>query len=200
MNEEVISINLKDHLLTTNKRTIKYDKLISTIPFPFLLDKCGINYDSSIYTWNQVLVFNLGFDSKGNDKVNNWVYIPNKDISFYRVGYYDNIFNTDQMSLYIELGFYKDCTINVEEWYNRVMEDLKKCGIITNQKLISKHHVIMNPAYVHITEKSQNDVKEKKNLLKNFNVYSIGRYGSWTYCSIEDGMVEAQTLSKNIIQ
>lgn len=199
LNEEVISINLKDHLLTTNKRTIKYDNLISTIPFPFLLDKCGINYDNSIYTWNQVLVFNLGFDSKGNDKVNNWVYIPNKDISFYRVGYYDNIFNTDRMSLYIELGFYKDCTINIEEWYNRVMEDLKKCGIITNQKLISKHHVIMNPAYVHITEKSQSDVKEKKNLLKNFNVYSIGRYGSWTYCSIEDGMVEAQTLSKNAI-
>ena len=200
LNEEVISINLKDHLLTTNKRTIKYDNLISTIPFPFLLDKCGINYDSSIYTWNQVLVFNLGFDSKGNDKVNNWVYIPNKDISFYRVGYYDNIFNTDQMSLYVELGFYKDCTINVEECYNRVMEDLRKCGIVTNQKLISKHHVIMNPAYVHITEKSQSDVKEKKNLLKDFNVYSIGRYGSWTYCSIEDGMVEAQTLSKNIIQ
>lgn len=79
------------------------------------------------------------------------------------------------------------------------MEDLKKCGIITNQKLISKHHVIMNPAYVHITEKSQSDVKEKKNQLKDFNVYSIGRYGSWTYCSIEDGMVEAQTLSKNAI-
>ena len=25
-------------------------------------------------------------------------------------------------------------------------------------------------------------------------VYSIGRYGSWTYCSIEDNIIEARTL------
>lgn len=199
LNEEAISINLEEHLLTTNKRTIKFDNLISTIPFPFLLDKCRISYEKSIYTWNKVLVFNLGFDSKGTDKINNWVYIPDKEICFYRVGYYDNIFNTDRMSLYVELGFYKDAAIDVSKWFARVMEDLRKCGIITNQKLIAKHHVIMNPAYVHITEKSQKDVEEKKNLLDKFDVYSIGRYGSWTYCSIEDGMIESQTLSKSVI-
>ena len=25
--------------------------------------------------------------------------------------------------------------------------------------------------------------------------YSIGRYGSWTYCSIEDNIIQAQKLS-----
>jgi hypothetical protein len=27
-------------------------------------------------------------------------------------------------------------------------------------------------------------------------VYSIGRYGSWTYCSIEDNIVEARALAE----
>jgi hypothetical protein len=27
-------------------------------------------------------------------------------------------------------------------------------------------------------------------------VYSIGRYGGWTYCSIEDNIVEARALAK----
>ena len=35
---------------------------------------------------------------------------------------------------------------------------------------------------------------DKKSLLAQHDVYSIGRYGSWTYCSIEDGMLEAKAL------
>ena len=198
LNESVVSIDLKEQVLTTTKRSIRFDHLISTIPFPVLLKKCNIEYDSSIYTWNQVLVFNLGFDSKGNDKVNNWVYFPDKGLSFYRVGYYDNIFNSDRMSLYVELGFYKGTQIDVDKWYERVLNDLKSSGIVTTQKLISHHHVIMDPAYVHITESSLRDVSEKKSLLERSNVYSIGRYGSWTYCSIEDGMIEAQNLAQNL--
>ena len=198
LNESVIAINLNDHTLQTNKRTLKYDHLISTIPFPVLLNLCKIEYDKSIYTWNQVLVFNLGFDSKGDDRINNWVYFPDKNLSFYRVGYYDNIFGTDRMSLYVELGFYKGTQIDVDKWYERVLNDLKSSGIVTTQKLISHHHVIMDPAYVHITESSLRDVSEKKSLLERFNVYSIGRYGSWTYCSIEDGMIEAQNLAQNL--
>lgn len=46
---------------------LNYDNLISTIPFPDLLQKCNIKYDSNIFTWNKVLVFNLGFDKKGSE-------------------------------------------------------------------------------------------------------------------------------------
>lgn len=200
LNETVVSINLREHTLQTDKRTLRFDRLISTIPFPVLLDLCKIEYDKSIYTWNQVLVFNLGFDSKGNDTVNNWVYFPDKNLSFYRVGYYDNIFGTDRMSLYVELGFYKDAEIDVDKWFHRVLSDLKTCGIVSNQNLVSSHHVIMNPAYVHITERSLRDVISKKRVLEASDVYSIGRYGSWTYCSIEDGMVEAYDLGQKLKQ
>ena len=34
--------------------------------------------------------------------------------------------------------------------------------------------------------------------LANKNVYSVGRYGAWTYCSMEDCMVEAKELSEKI--
>lgn len=66
------------------------------------------------------------------------------------------------MSLYIELGFYKGSQIDVDKWFERVLEDLRKSGIVTTQKLVSRHHVIMDPAYVHITEKSLRDVSVKK--------------------------------------
>ena len=56
----------------------------------------------------------------------------------------------------------------------------------------------MDPAYVHID--AQNDLKVRKIMkdLANKNVYSVGRYGAWTYCSMEDCMVEAKELSEKI--
>lgn len=196
LGERVLRVDTKLKRVITDKRELSYDRLISTIPFPQLLQLCGVEYDASLYTWNKVLVFNLGFDSKGADTRNNWVYFPNKELCFYRIGYYDNIFASDRMSLYVELGYDKDAFIDVEYWFARVLEDLRTCGIITTQKVISHHSVVMDPAYVHINELCSADVQSKKNLLVRSDIYSIGRYGSWTYCSIEDGMIEAKELSK----
>jgi len=30
------------------------------------------------------------------------------------------------------------------------------------------------------------------------NIYPIGRYGSWTYCSIEDNILEAKKLVEHL--
>ena len=88
--------------------------------------------------------------------------------------------------------------IDVEYYKEKVLDDLKKAGIITDHKLIASHFVIMDPAYVHITKESIRDVEEKKKVLARNNIYSIGRYGSWTYCSIEDNILEAKALMERL--
>jgi hypothetical protein len=90
------------------------------------------------------------------------------------------------------LGFDKHVEIDVAYYKHKVIEDLRRQKIVTDQTLISDHHVIMNPAYVNITDASKKDVAEKKKMLQKHAVYSIGRYGSWTYCSIEDNIIEAK--------
>lgn len=198
LGERVLAIDLVTKTARTNRRLLTYDNLISTIPFPELLRLCGIDADPTVYSWNKVLVFNFGFDAKGKDTTNNWVYFPDKDLSFYRIGYYDNILGSDRMSLYIELGFPKDARIDVAHWRERVLDDLARAGITEGCHPVAEHHVVMNPAYVHISQASQKDVAAKKKLLAQHHVYSIGRYGSWTYCSIEDGMIEARELSRSL--
>ena len=37
-----------------------------------------------------------------------------------------------------------------------------------------------------------------KSILKEKDIYSIGRYGSWTYCSIEDNILEAKEVALGI--
>jgi len=198
LNENLLRINLEKKEAITNKRTIRYDRIILCIPFDRLLDSIGLEYNKSIYNYSKVLVFNLGFDKKGDHR-NHWVYFPERDLCFYRVGYYDNIFDTNQMSLYVELGFPKNEVVKIDYWLQKVQKDLEKANIITNQNLISYHSVLMDPAYIHINSAVKKDISSKKEYLKKFGIYSIGRYGSWTYCSIEDNIIEAKKLAESLL-
>jgi hypothetical protein len=76
----------------------------------------------------------------------------------------------------------------------RVLEDLKREGVVTSQKLIAEHSVVLDPAYVHITRRSTAEHSRLTSALRDRQVWSIGRYGGWTYCSIEDNIVEARAL------
>lgn len=197
---EVKEIHMETHkVVLEDGRIEKYDRLISTLPFPVLLDKLHVEYDKSVYTWNQVLCFNIGFDKKGKDMINHWLYFPEKKYCFYRVGFYDNILGQDKMSLYVELGFNKEAKIEPNMWIGRVLHDLKEVGIVSEEQILEDFQsIIMNPAYVHINSRSLEDVIAKKKALEKFDVYSIGRYGSWTYCSIEDNMKESKLLAEKL--
>lgn len=196
----VVSIDITEHTATlSDGRCLKYDNLISTIPFPHLLSLCGIQFDKNIFSCNKVLVFNLGFNKQGLNTTDHWLYFPDKQISFYRVGFYSNILHEDRLSLYVELGFDKDAAVNHNEWLGKVLRDLKECNIIDDgMYLVDYESILMNPAYVHITKASEEAVSSLKNTLKKYDIYSIGRYGSWTYCSIEDNILEAKTLAKKL--
>ena len=52
----------------------------------------------------------------------------------------------------------------------------------------------MDPAYVHLTRASISEHARLSAMLREHGVYSIGRYGGWTYCSIEDNIVEAREV------
>jgi hypothetical protein len=115
-------------------------------------------------------------------------------MTFYRVGFYDNIFDGDRMSLYVEIGFPRDAEVDIAGAQRRVISDLERVGVVSGQKLVDEHSVVMDPAYVHITRESMAEQRRVAAVLAERGVYSIGRYGGWTYCSIEDNIVEARAL------
>ena len=178
---------------------IHYGRLISTMPFVQLLNCCDLPYDAGTYSWNKVLVFNLGFDKQGKDVETHWIYFPEDKYCFYRVGFYSNILRSDRMSLYVELGFSALETIDVNTYKQRVLEDLKKAGILEEgMQLVDSEAIIMNPAYVHISKKSEEDFKTQSQLLEEKDIYSIGRYGGWCHCSIEDNILQAKDLAERL--
>ena len=195
LNTKIIGIDLENKIAQTNNGYIKFNKLVNTIPFDTFMELTGKKVDH--LSSNKVVVFNLGFDLP-TDIESNWVYYPGDEI-FYRVGFYNNIFNTDRMSLYVEIGMEKTDEVIEEDLLKKILEDLIKVGVITNHTLVDHQMIIMNPAYVHITKESKevyNDWCKKNN---PNGLFSIGRYGSWTYCSIEDNIIQAKELSIRLV-
>jgi protoporphyrinogen oxidase len=165
------------------------------MPFDTFMKLTGEKVDN--LSSNKVVVFNLGFDLPTDIK-SNWVYYPNDEI-FYRVGFYNNIFGTDKMSLYVEIGLEKTDSVIEKNLLNKILEDLSGVGVVTNHTLVDHQMIIMNPAYVHITKESKeiyNDWNKKNNPK---GLFSIGRYGSWTYCSIEDNILQSKELSVRLV-
>lgn len=197
LGEKLESIDLELKVARTNRRTIRFRKLISTIPWNRFLVACRLPHDPALYSYSKVLVFNLGFDRKGTG-LNHWVYFPDKDLCFYRVGYYDNILGGDKMSLYVEIGLEPHVLIDEEEMLSRVLNDLKRIGIVASHKLLSYQAVVLDPAYVHLTREANVDYAVKCECLAKNDVYSIGRYGSWRYCSIEDNIIQALEIARQL--
>jgi protoporphyrinogen oxidase len=192
-----VSVDLAKRVARTSRREIRYEQLVSSAPFPRLVAAAGLAHEPGVFSWNKVLVFNLGFDRKGASDVH-WIYYPDRSLCFYRVGYYDNILDTGRMSLYVEIGYPSGATPDVDAMLNRTLADLERAGVIRGQRLVAHHSVVLDPAYVHITQASLREHARLSAALKQGGVHSIGRYGGWTYCSIEDNIIEARALASSL--
>ena len=204
LNTCVTSIDLdKKKVTLSDDNVIEYEYLINTIPLNKFLSIS--NLDKKLedeLSYNKVLVFNLGFNKKSNLDKEHWLYIPDKDCNYYRIGFYDNILGQDKLSMYVEIGYSKDAIIDEKEINKQLeltLDNLKKQNIIDNETKLEEYmSIVMDPAYVHINHDTDKKIRELFNSLEKNNVYSIGRYGAWTYCSMEDCMLEAKTLSEKI--
>lgn len=206
LNHKVVRIDNENRTAELDDGSlIRYEYLINTSPLNQFLQY----FDGEKFarlreglSYNKVLVFNLGFNKKSKYTDEHWMYIPDKDVNFYRIGFYDNILDADKLSMYIEIGYGRDTVItetDIEEQLNRSLENLHKLGIIDEETKLEEHStIVMDPAYVHINTETERRIKEFKEQEARNNIYTIGRYGAWTYCSMEDCMIAAKKLSEEI--
>jgi protoporphyrinogen oxidase len=196
----VIHVDTSTRTVHTPAGTWRAQHIVSTIPLPKLMGVCGIPAAPSMRA-ARVAVFNLGFAHKGRSDVH-WMYFADPSVPFYRVGYYDNIHQSERMSLYVEVGVGLAEQANHVDWdalWHKVAPALRAQGIWTSDNhLVTKHQILLDPAYVLMTHASQQAADQVRTHLRAQRVHSIGRYGRWTYCSIEDNIIEARALAATL--
>jgi UDP-galactopyranose mutase len=151
--------------------------------------------------WTSIYVLNIGIKSD-NLMERHWVYYPEESVIFYRIGF-PTSFSTDvapenRISIYAEIAYSDVKKIDKAKAIPMAINDLKRCGIVTEESDVE----ICLPmdikyGYAIYDSNRRHAVQVIKNYLEKFGIYTIGRYGSWKYMSMEDVILEAKALAEN---
>ncbi|MBA7597471.1 hypothetical protein ES703_04474 [subsurface metagenome] len=205
---EVTGISLKDKKIKfSNGREISYQRLVSTIPLPELIkiiDRVPEKVSKASKRLRYVSVFNLNLGIKRehiSDK--HWIYFPEKEFAFYRIGFTSNFSSylapKGTSSIYTEVSYSKDKPLDKKRITRSIVEDLIKAGIITSRdKILAKLVLDIKYAYPLYDHNYKESVATSQRFLRKNNIYSIGRFGSWEYLSMEDVIDQARTTAQQL--
>jgi protoporphyrinogen oxidase len=205
-NAKVISICLKSRTITlASGSTIGFDRIVSTMPLPELIKiikYAPSNIKDMVNNLRYVSVFNLnlGID-RDNISDKHWIYFPENKFIFYRVGFFSNFSNQvvpcGKSSLYAEVSYTKDKPLKYQsnKLKRKIVQDLNKAGILKKNDIILAEKSY-NIKYAYPVCSKNMFTKVIDEFLKSHNIYSIGRYGSWRYLSMEESMIEGKLTAE----
>jgi len=188
----------KNEVMFENGNGCKYRNLISTAPLNFALEMAGIEIDEDPPEYTSVLVLNIGAVKGGRCPEHHWLYIPDSDSGFHRVGFYSNVDDSflpfdsrkdnEKVSIYVETAYRngeKPSDEEINHYTASVLNELKKWGFIDTVETV-------DPTWIDVaytwSQPGSNWRNTALNELQKRNIYQIGRYGRWVFQGIADSI------------
>lgn len=130
-----------------------------------------------------------------------WVYVPDPELPFYRVGAYSSfsaaLAPVGKGSLYVELT--AKVRPDLASLLPEVVDALVAMKVLRAREAVRFARLRHVPhAYVRFDSDRAEAVATARRFLESRDVSSIGRYGSWTYASMEDALVEGQEAAESL--
>jgi protoporphyrinogen oxidase len=151
---------------------------------------------------SSTISFSIGIEGRLPHDFENihWVYVPDRDIPFYRIGFFSNIgkgmTTPGYAAMYVEVGLPSGMVAQtnlVNDLQPRVIRSLEDLGWIDSRKIVCVATHVISHAYIHHTPERDSAVENILSRLRNHSIYPIGRYGLWDYTSMEDSMESARS-------
>lgn len=194
-----IRLELREKRLIFADTAVSYDRLVSSIPLDRLLELCAplpseVQSAASALRCTHLYYLDLALRAPARRDWH-WVYVPEARYPFYRVGCYSNF--SEQMappgtsSLYVELVD-RD-TPDLALLLPSVIAGLVELGAIAGASdvLFARLRRI-DHAYVIFDHHYQAATAVVHDYLAQHGVISTGRYGQWTYSSMEDALLSGR--------
>lgn len=187
--------------------THTYDRLISTLPLPRLLAILR-NLPQEITQAGEQLRHvsiydvNIGVKRPNISDVH-WIYFPEPDYLFYRVGFPMNfspaVAPQGCSSMYVEVSVLPDEVIPEHTLLDRIYADLQRCGILreTDEIPVAAVERIECAYVIHDLHRSQ-ALQSIFPYLEHQQIYSTGRYGAWKYDSMEGAMLDGKQIADRL--
>jgi protoporphyrinogen oxidase len=207
--ERVVEVDLERRRLTLSEgETLGYDALVVTAPLPAFLRmvRAGLP-DAARYAdrldWSVVACLNLGVDRSEIADGAHWIYFPDDDVPFYRVGFPSNFSSAvappGTSSMYVEFGLRRDEALDAGPLEARALEALRREGILGERdRVLARDWIRIDPGYVIFDRDRQDVMARVVPQLRRRGVYLTGRYGAWTYSYMERAVLDGIELAPEI--
>ncbi|MDH5406246.1 MAG: FAD-dependent oxidoreductase [Candidatus Aminicenantes bacterium] len=190
-----------------NGEEAPYNYLISTLPLPefiSMLTPSLPHLERAAAELRFCSVYNINFGiSRKNLSDKHWVYFPEKEFSFYRVGFPANfsphVVSPRASSVYTEVSYSPSRPVDKLTIVDKVKEDLQRAGILKSSKEVIAEKVFdIKYAYVIYDHTYRKNVRLIHQFLQRNQIFSIGRFGGWKYSSMEDAILDGKETAEKI--
>jgi len=187
-------------------RSIRFERLISSMPLPRLVEACGNEAPPGVQAAAKALrhvsvrCVNLGI---GREKLTDkhWIYYP-EDTVFHRIFVQGNASPHCNppggfgLTCEITYGPAKPLPCDGTSLIKRVIEDCRKVGIIrADDPVIAANQIDLPCAYVVYDQARAQNVKLIREWLSGFGIILAGRYAEWEYYNSDHAFVAGRNAA-----
>lgn len=168
--------------------SVKYDRLISTIPLDRLMLLCG--HKNVNLPYSSVYVLNIGAEPDVNFPKEHWLYVPFCKSGFHRAGFYSNVDANKapegKVSLSIEIAFAGYDRDDLDEPFikQEIIKELQAWRWISQVDVVDGTWV----KHAYTWESNNYDRAYYLQWAKDNGIDSIGRYGTWKFCGLSESI------------
>ncbi|MFQ5877312.1 MAG: protoporphyrinogen/coproporphyrinogen oxidase [Acidobacteriota bacterium] len=176
---------------------LRYEALVSTLPLDRLLSiTSGLPDDLPSVGRRlravRVLNVSLGVDRPSISGAH-WIYFPEPEYSFYRVGFPTNLSRDlaprGCTSLYVERSLLRDEPFDPVGVVEESLRDLRRAGLLwRGDRVVYRRVAVLDPAYVIYDRFRSANLPRVLAALERLGIHSIGRFGFWEYSSMEGAL------------
>lgn len=207
---ELVNLDLQAKKATfSNGRTVSYTHLVSTMPLDHLLKNSTGTTRTTLpdqhkhLHCNSVLNINLGIAQPTLGDVH-WLYVPDPQLPFYRVGLWHNICRAlaphGHSSLYAELSFMPGRTSKktIMSRRDHSIAALQTMLGFSARDIVLEHDLLLAHAYVIYDQWRKRNLPRLLARLADFGIHSTGRFGGWKYSSMQEAVLDGRTVAATI--
>jgi UDP-galactopyranose mutase len=206
LNQEVVSIHPQEnYIVLSSGESVKYDKIISSLPLPKLIQMMGqfldhIKKASQQLKYRIVYTVNIGVNRKDISH-KHWVYFPEDDFLFYRLSFPANL-SADMCpegtsSVTAEISVPPGEEVPGDELIRKVLEDLILSDILKDDdEILVADAAKLDPAYIIYDHLHHVNVKLIHDFLYENAIYPCGRFGMWEYYNMDDAILSGKLAAE----
>lgn len=218
LNARVVALDgIRRELLLADGRRIHYDRLISSIPLPALVDLLGAAVPQTIkqctagLKYNIVHTVNIGLEGTdlGTKELMHWIYFPEDHTIFHRISFPSNFSPSmvppgcSSIQAEISESIYRPC--NRATLIQLTLAHLARVGILPERdarrvadggRVRMSKVVTLDPAYIIYDLQNRENTRSIKEYLRRLDIFSKGRFGDWEYLNMDHAILSGKAAAE----